>query len=293
MKFPFNCNTTNFPIYIFPYIALHDTLLIHMLSPEWNANIYLSANECTWIIQYSISSSHKGPGHRTRWREQQHIIALFHLTADSHRCCCWRLCSCQQARCDVMLQSWNVVICFSSCRFVLMIVAPFLTASPHSVPYTHIVMPYVQHSQGWSEWKLTHVVCAGNSGYIVTSFRTLLFYNEIKIAHILLYACIRVAVQRWENMDQQRKYIIFLSSISFSYLSHIRLAALSEIAWKLPSFPAEFLVHMAGVVHTLDKQLEARWTGERVREKREINSLQPTTSSAWHQFILHSKFFNI
>lgn len=50
---------------------------------------------------------------------------------------------------------------------------------------THIVMPYVQHSQGWSEWKLTHVVCAGNSGYIVTSFRTLLFYNEIKIAHIL------------------------------------------------------------------------------------------------------------
>lgn len=70
-------------------------------------------------------------------------------------------------------------------------------------------------------------------------------------------------------MDQQRKYIIFLSFISFSYLSHIRLAALSEIAWKLPSFPAEFLIHIAGAVHTLDKQLEAqRWMGECERKAR-------------------------
>lgn len=112
-------------------------------------------------------------------------------------------------------------------------------------------------------------MCAGNGGYIVTSFRTLLFYNEIKIAHILptlAHPCCCPAMGK--HGSTEKIYYFPLVHFIFISLTHISLAALSEIAWKLPSFPAEFLIHIAGAVHTLDKQLEAqRWTGEGVREK--------------------------
>lgn len=175
---------------------------------------------------------------------------LIHLTSPAADAC-WCIANAHSSR-DV------VVVCFSSCRFVLMIVHPTVVWTGYfSTGQCNIIV-------GWIGWKLTHVVC----GYIST-LRFALYCFTMKLKSLTF-----PSTWTWNKQNT----LFFSRSFHF----HILLDDIGDSTRRGCKLQNEFKFS-GKISHHHDTH------GRRKQGERQ-NSLHPTTSSAWHQFILQQIF---